>query len=91
MYTVVKDFTDLKDNNHVYRAGDKFPRKGARVSDERVAELASSDNKRGEVLIKAVEGARSGKIAAESDENEVIEEVVVKLNKRRKKQNKKEN
>lgn len=57
MYTVVKDFTDVKDNRHVYRTGDKFPRDGAVADDKRVAELASVNNARGEVLIKVVETA----------------------------------
>ncbi|PPA71912.1 hypothetical protein [Jeotgalibacillus proteolyticus] len=58
-YEVIKDFTDQQDNNHVYRAardnkpGDKFPRKG-KVKKERIEELLSSENKRGEPLIKEV-------------------------------------
>lgn len=49
-YIVIKDFKDLQDNNHIYRAGDKFPRKG-RAKKERIEELLGSDNKRGEPLI----------------------------------------
>ncbi|MGO4887072.1 hypothetical protein ACJ2A9_04880 [Anaerobacillus sp. MEB173] len=52
-YIVVKDFTDLEDNNHVYRTGDKFPRKG-RVKKERLEELSSTQNKRGIILIEKV-------------------------------------
>lgn len=43
-YVVIKDFTDLQDKNHIYRVGDKYPRKG-RVKNERVEELSSSANK----------------------------------------------
>lgn len=53
-YVVVKDFSDIQDDRHVYLTGDTFPREGLNVSKERVAELASKDNARGEVLIKAV-------------------------------------
>lgn len=49
-YIVLKDFKDLQDSNHIYRAGDKFPRKG-RAKKERIEELLGSDNKRGEPLI----------------------------------------
>lgn len=55
MYKVIKYFTDLQDNDYPYNAGDKFPRKGLKVTDERLAELAGSDNKRGEPLIVKVE------------------------------------
>lgn len=52
-YEVIKDFTDLQDNNHVYVKGDKFPRSG-RAKKERIEELSTKDNKRNEVLIKEV-------------------------------------
>lgn len=45
----------MKDNNHIYLAGAEYPREGVEASKKRVAELASTNNKRGEVLIKAVE------------------------------------
>lgn len=54
-YTVIKPFTDLQDNRHVYRAGDKYPRPGFSVSMERINALASSNNKRHEALIMLVE------------------------------------
>jgi len=54
-YVVIKDFTDLQDENHIYRAGDKFPHKG-RAKKERIDELAGSDNLRGEPLIQEEEG-----------------------------------
>ena len=53
-YIVVKDFSDIQDGRHIYLTGDKFPREGFDVSEGRVAELASKDNARGEVLIEAV-------------------------------------
>ena len=54
MYRVVKDFTDLKDGNHVYHAGDEYPRMGAKPNEKRIDELCSKFNKRGEILIEAV-------------------------------------
>ena len=51
-YIVVKDFTDLQDNDHVYKADDQYPREGVKVTDDRIKELSSTDNKRKEVLIK---------------------------------------
>lgn len=53
-YKVIKAFTDLNDENHVYHAGDEFPRKG-RVAKKRVEELSSDENKRGEPLIEVIE------------------------------------
>lgn len=53
-YVVIKDFTDLQDGHHVYKAKDPFPRKGT-AKKERIEELSSDQNKRGEPLIKEVE------------------------------------
>ena len=54
MYKVIKNFIDLKDNNHKYVAGDIFPRDGAKVSSARINELASEKNRRGVKLIEEV-------------------------------------
>lgn len=55
MYKVIKLFSDLQDNNHVYNVGDTFPRSGLEVKPERLAELAGSENKQGTPLIELVE------------------------------------
>lgn len=52
---VLKDFSDLQDNNFIYKAGDKYPRPGYTPSEKRIAELASSENKIGEPVIEAEE------------------------------------
>lgn len=52
-YEVVKSFKDLEDENHVYKVGDKYPRKG-KVKKERVEKLSGKDNKIGEPLIAEV-------------------------------------
>lgn len=54
MYKVITSFADLQDNNHAYNVGDSFPRVGVVVSEERCAELAGRQNKRGIPLIKEV-------------------------------------
>ena len=74
MYEVIKDFVDVQNNNHLYRVGDSFPYNGADVSKDRCAELASTSNRCGVVLIKAIE----------------VDEPVVKVEKKAKKSNKKE-
>ena len=55
MYKVIKHFVDLQDNNHPYHAGDIFPRSGLEVSEDRLAELAGSENLQGVPLIQFVE------------------------------------
>lgn len=52
-YVVIKKFKDLKDNNHVYQVGDKYPRSG-RVKKVRVEELSSDSNRLGKPLIQEV-------------------------------------
>lgn len=92
-YVVVTDFTD-KNDKHIYRVGDEFPHSGADVSAERVAELTSKDNMRGEVLIKAVdeelEAPQEPEIRSVSDETEVFDEIIAEEKKSPKKRNKKE-
>lgn len=72
MYRVVKDFTDLRDKNHVYLAGDEFPRKGAKVGNARLLELSTTKNKRGVILIELVQSGVSqegtGEIPKETEE-----------------------
>ncbi|MDR9795221.1 hypothetical protein Q4O60_01675 [Aeribacillus pallidus] len=53
-YVVIKDFTDLQDGNHIYRAGNSYPRKGYKPTKKRTEELSSSKNRRGEPLIEEV-------------------------------------
>ena len=55
MYKVIKHFIDLHDNDHSHNEGDIFPREGVDVSEERLKELAGSDNKQHTPLIELVE------------------------------------
>lgn len=57
-YKVIEFFADLQDNNHAYNVGDSFPRVGVEVSEERCAELAGRQNKRGIPLIKEVKSKK---------------------------------
>ena len=54
MLKAIEFFTDLQDNNYAYNVGDTFPRVGLDVSEERLKELAGSDNKRGRPVITEI-------------------------------------
>lgn len=75
-YEVVEYFEDLQDNGHPYNIGDAFPRKGMKVSEERIKELSTIDNLREIVLIREV----VGKVAPKKEEP--VEEQVEKPKKR---------
>lgn len=64
MYKVLVRFADLQDNDRIYEAGEVFPRLGLTVSDERLAELADSDNRAGRPLI-----AKTDEPAAANEHN----------------------
>ena len=53
MYKVIRYFVDLQDNNRPYSVWDVFPHADASypVTEDRLAELASSENKQGVPLI----------------------------------------
>lgn len=68
MYKVIKAFTDLQDNNHLYKEGDAYPRDGASVLPSRVKELASKANRRGEPLIKEIADETKSKKTAKKAE-----------------------
>lgn len=54
-YTVIREFTDTRDDGHLYRVGDQFPRPAATPSPQRIAELASNGNRLGTALIGIAE------------------------------------
>lgn len=55
MYKVIHHFTDLQDNNYKYTEGDNYPRQGYEPSEERIAELATDENRLKKPLIAAVD------------------------------------
>lgn len=52
MYEVIHYFTDLQDNKYPYNVGDIFPRDGLVISEKRLKELSSSNNRQHKPLIK---------------------------------------
>lgn len=81
-YVVIRSFTD-KDTQEHYEAGDRYPRFGF-VSDERIKELSSINNRRGAVLIKPAEEKVEKKVEIEDVKVEIPDEPV-KKEKRKKK------
>lgn len=53
-YTVLRHFTDLRDDNFHYVDGATYPRHGYTPTEDRIKELSGSNNKQGVPLIKAV-------------------------------------
>ena len=53
-YKVIEYFEDLQDNGRPYNVGDVFPVDGNTVTDERLSELASTQNRRRIPLIEEV-------------------------------------
>ncbi len=54
-YKVIAYFEDLQDNGRPYNVGDVFPVDGNTVTAERLAELASTQNRRHIPLIEEIE------------------------------------
>lgn len=61
MYKVINYFEDLQDNRFAYNVGDEYPRKGLKVTKERIKELATTQNRQNKPLIKKVEGKKPKK------------------------------
>lgn len=72
MYTVVRHFTDLLDNNHKYTEGDVYPREGYTPSEARIYELSTAANKQRTILIKPIpEAETAAEVAAEDTAEDV--------------------
>ena len=54
MYIVLNTFYDLRDCEHLYNAGEPYPRDGYAPTDERVEELLTERNRMGKPMIQAV-------------------------------------
>lgn len=72
MYTVVRHFTDLQDNNHKYNEGDIYPREGYIPSAERIKMLSTAENKQKTALIAAI--AESDTVETSVEEEPTSEE-----------------
>lgn len=58
-YRVIHDFKDLQDKNKIYRAGDSYPAPAnKKVSDERLNQLLSKNNRQGLAVIQEVSEAK---------------------------------
>lgn len=97
IYKVIKSFTDLQDNNHVYVEGDVFPREGVEVDNARFLELSTAANKRKEVLIvvedddpedNAPDAGETAENQPENGDNEAADESVAEPEKAPKKRKK---
>ena len=53
-YKVIAYFEDLQDNRRPYNVGDTFPADGNTITAERLAELASTQNRRHIPLIEEI-------------------------------------
>lgn len=53
-YKAIHYFTDMQDFNHPYNVGDEFPRNGLKVTDARLKELSSKNNRQKKPLIALV-------------------------------------
>lgn len=81
-YKVIKFFMDGQDNNRSYIPGNIYPREGLTPSEERIAELASKNNRLGEILIEPVQSTAQKK--EEEKPAEIIEEQAAKPKKKKK-------
>ena len=81
-YKVIKFFMDGQDGNRSYVTGDIYPRDGLNPSEERIAELASKNNRLGEILIEPVQSTAQKK--EEEKPAEAVEEQAVKPKKKKK-------
>lgn len=54
-YKVISFFKDRQDCRHPYNVGDIFPRQGMNVTEERIRELSTSDNRLEKPLIEKSE------------------------------------
>lgn len=86
MFKVVVRFKDLQDNNHIYNVGDEYPRKGAKPTEERIKQLSSNNNLRGQALIQKVEDKKEE--VQDVNLDEIVEEVVEVEEKPKKKKKK---
>lgn len=83
-YVVLEDFSDMNDNSHFYRAGDRFPRTGMVVSSSRIAELSSAKNRLGRPVIKETGGGSSVARVEKPKPTESLVEPVKRSRKKRK-------
>lgn len=68
MYKALTSFTDLQDANYRYQAGDIFPRKGLKVSEGRIKELLTDQNRRHQPMIEEIEKPKKEEVKEVKEE-----------------------
>lgn len=66
MYKVIVTFHDAQDNFHEYLVGDTYPREGLEVSEARLKELSTDQNRRVMPLIQKVAAKKKTNARADS-------------------------
>lgn len=61
MWFAIKLPTESQDKDHLYNEGDPFPREGKEVSEDRIKELASSNNIQGQPLVAEEKPKKRGR------------------------------
>lgn len=54
-YRAIITFSDLQDNQHIYKVGSDYPRDGSQVTQERINELLGGNNKINRPVIEEYE------------------------------------
>lgn len=88
MFTSVAEWRDLTDG-HLYHAGDPYPWDGRTISDERIKQLSTAQNKAGFTLIKAVEDKKVQTAEEEADPAEIAEKTAENADEKPKRQSRK--
>lgn len=90
MFTVLSEFADLQDGNHIYRVGDEYPREGYSPTDERVTELSTGKNLLHKPLIQLMVVVEEPATVVEEPVT-VVEEVVQEVEEQPKRKRGKKN
>lgn len=77
MYKVIERFEDAQDNGYEYQVGDVYPRNGLEVSEERLTELSTTNNRRNLIAIKLVEDKQVEQSEASADEQKSLSDMKV--------------
>ena len=83
MFQAIEYFTDNLDKGYAYNVGDVYPREGYTPTEERIEELAGTDNARRRPVIEAV--TETVAEVTEEDTVDKVPEEEVKPKRKRKK------
>jgi gas vesicle protein len=84
-FLVIAPFVDLEDGHHMYRVGDVYPRAGLNVSEERIMQLLSTQNKAHKSFLERVaEQTNEESSAVETETVETVEQPKKRRTKRSK-------